>query len=79
MKATMLLVWLAAGAGCSAMSTHQATQPQAPIGCCCTYGDCREKFTQQNCVSEGEFQGWTYAWHPGPCTKDDTYPARDPH
>ena len=27
------------------------------------------------CVKEAEFQGWTYAWHPGACTKDDKAPV----
>jgi len=55
---------------CSTITARPAMS-DAPVGCCCAYGDCRE------CVNEGEFQGWTYAWHPGPCAGGDTHPARD--
>ena len=53
------------------------SDPREPVGCCCTYGDCRERFTQEECASEGEFQGWTYTWHNGECSAQDVYPAPD--
>jgi hypothetical protein len=65
----------AALAGCSTMRTKPAAT--GPVGCCCTFGDCRTNFTHENCVKEGEFQGWTFTWHPGACTASDTYPAPD--
>ena len=70
-------VLFASAAGCSATTVKLASTSQDPVGCCCTYGDCRERFTQENCASEGEFQGWTYTWHAGACNKSDTYPAPD--
>ena len=73
----MLFLALALAAGCSATSPRQAPKSQDPVGCCCTYGDCREQFTQQDCVGEAEFQQWTYTWHAGRCTKNDTFPAPD--
>jgi len=77
MKTQTLALLLAFAAGCSATTLGLAATSGEPEGCCCTYGDCRERFTQEACVSEGEFQGWTYAWHAGPCTERDTYPASD--
>lgn len=73
----ILLALLAFVAGCAAMNARQAATPREPTACCCTYGSCRERFTQEECASEGEFQGWTYTWHAGPCTENDTYPASD--
>ena len=67
----VLPVLLAFAAGCSATSTRPEAASREPVGCCCTYGDCREKLTQRQCVSEAEFQEWTYTWHAGPCTKSD--------
>ena len=61
---------------CSTITARPVTF-DAPVGCCCAYGDCRERLTQEQCVKEGEFQGWTYAWHAGPCTDGDRHPARD--
>jgi len=75
MKARVLL--LAFAVGCTASRTRVAATPPAPVGCCCTYGDCRERFTQEQCASEGEFQGWTYTWHTGECGAQDVYPAPD--
>jgi hypothetical protein len=63
----------AALAGCSTMSAKPAATGR--VGCCCTYGDCRKDFTQSDCAKEGEFQGWTFTWHPGACTANETYPA----
>jgi hypothetical protein len=62
-------------AGCSTVAPRPAVT--GPVGCCCTFGDCRKDFTQSECAKEGEFQGWTYTWHPGPCTVADTHPAPD--
>jgi hypothetical protein len=70
-------VLFAAAVGCSATTVRMAATSREPVGCCCTYGDCRERFTQEECASGGEFQGWTYTWHAGACTKSDTYPASD--
>jgi len=72
----VLGVLLLLATACSTITARRAMS-DAPVGCCCAYGDCRERFTQEQCVNEGEFQGWTYAWHAGPCTDGDTYPARD--
>ena len=55
---------------------HRQVAPE-PTGCCCSYGERRERFTQETCASEGEFQGWRYTWHAGECTERDTYPAPD--
>jgi hypothetical protein len=61
--------------GCSTVSARPSAT--GPVGCCCTFGDCRKDFTQNDCVREGEFQGWTYTWHPGACDANDRYPAPD--
>ena len=74
MKARVLLLALAVG--CSA-STARLPVTQEPVGCCCTYGDCRERFTHEDCASEGQFQGWTHTWHTGECGDQDVYPAPD--
>jgi len=76
MRACALL--LAFAAACSAATPRVAAVPREPAGCCCSYGDCRQGFTQDACVSEAEFQGWTYTWHAGECTVQDAYPAADP-
>ena len=68
---------LAFAAGCSLSTARTAATPAEPAGCCCTYGDCRERFAQEACASEGEFQGWTYTWHAGECTAQDVSPAPD--
>jgi len=68
---------LALVAACSASTARVAAAPEEPAGCCCSYGDCREQFTQEACAREGEFQGWTYTWHAGECTSQDVYPAPD--
>jgi hypothetical protein len=75
MKACALL--LAFAAACSAATPKVAAIPQDPAGCCCGYGDCRADLTQDACVSEAEFQGWTYTWHAGACTDQDSHPAPD--
>jgi hypothetical protein len=72
-----LALLLALVAGCSATTAKVPATSAAPLGCCCTFGDCRERFTQETCVSEAEFQGWTYTWRAGPCTKEDASPASD--
>ena len=58
MNARVLL--LAFAVGCSASTARVAATAREPVRCCCTHGDCRERFTQKECASEGEFQGWTY-------------------
>ena len=73
MKARVLL--LAFAVGCS--TSRLAATAREPVGCCCTYGDCRERYTHEECASEGEFQGWTYTWHTGDCSAQDVYPASD--
>jgi len=75
MKACALL--LAVALGCASSTVRVASTQPDRVGCCCTYGDCRERFTQHECVSEGQFQGWTYTWHAGECGADDVYPAPD--
>jgi hypothetical protein len=75
MKARVLL--LAFVLGCSASTARVAAPARQPVGCCCTYGDCRERFTQEECASEGEFEGWTYTRHTGECSAQDVYPAPD--
>jgi hypothetical protein len=61
--------------GCSTVSArHEAG---GPVGCCCTFGNCRADLTRDNCAEEGQFQGWAFTWHPGACTSDDTHPAPD--
>jgi hypothetical protein len=62
-------------AGCSSATPRPGTT--GPVGCCCTFGDCRKDFTEAECAKEGQFQGWTFTWHPGACTANDTYPAPD--
>ena len=73
MRFLALLLTLAAG--CSITTSKPPSE--GSVGCCCTYGDCRERFTEHECASEGNFQGWTYTWHAGPCTENNTYPAVD--
>ena len=75
MKARVLL--LAFAVGCSTSTPRLAATAREPVGCCCTYGDCRERFTQEECAREGEFEGWTYTWHTGECSAQDVYPAPD--
>jgi len=64
-----------AGAVLAGCSTGRARPAKGPIGCCCTYGNCRADLTEEHCAKEGQFQGWTFTWHPGACTSNDTYPA----
>ena len=64
-------VLLVLALGCSAAATKPKAPDEGPVGCCCTYADCRQNFTQHACVEEAEFQGWTYGWHPGACTAQD--------
>jgi hypothetical protein len=61
--------------GCS--PTHAPQSGSEETGCCCAYENCRPAFTQESCAKQGDFQGWTYTWHPGACTDADTYPAPD--
>lgn len=68
---------LAFAAGGSLSTARSAATPTEPVGCCSTYGDCRERFTQEACVNEGEFQGWTSTWHAAECTPQDVSPAPD--
>ena len=76
LHSTMLVIPIASFLGCSATSTQPpATASADPVGCCCTFGDCRANFTQTDCVQEAEFQGWTYRWHAGACTRDDKAPV----
>jgi len=75
MKATLRAVPIALAMGCSATTTREPVAAADAIGCCCSYGDCRADLTQSECVKEAEFQGWTYAWHAGACTKDDRAPV----
>jgi len=72
-----LVVMLVVAAGCSTTAVRQTATSEEPVGCCCAYGDCRERLTQEECASVANFQGWTYAWHAGPCTETDGYPASD--
>ena len=67
----VLFVFLAVVMGCSTATVRLTERPEEPVGCCCAYGDCRDRFTGEQCASEGDFQGWTYAWHAGPCTETD--------
>ena len=63
---------LVCAVGCSATSSSPAPSSTEPVGCCCSYGNCREGLTPSDCATIGEFQGWTYTWHAGPCTTTDT-------
>jgi len=45
MKTPPLL--LAFAAGCSAITARLAATSGEPVGCSCTNGDCRERFTQE--------------------------------
>jgi hypothetical protein len=63
--------------GCSSIGTHSPAAGSESTGCCCAYDNCRDAFTQDACAKQGDFQGWTYAWHAGPCTVADHYPATD--
>ena len=66
---------LALGAACS--TVNSSTASKGPVGCCCSYGDCREAFTQRDCDKEADWQGWTSTWHVGKCTAQDVHPAPD--
>ena len=46
MKARVLL--LAFAVGCSASTVRVAETAREPVGCCCSYGDCRERFTRRS-------------------------------
>lgn len=63
---------LAFAIGCSAASSRPAPSSSEPTGCCCSLGTCRGDLSETDCVSEAQFQGWTYKWHPGACTAADT-------
>lgn len=63
---------LAFAIGCSAASSRPTPSSSEPAGCCCSLGTCRANLTQNDCVSEAQFQGWNFKWHPGACTVEDT-------
>jgi hypothetical protein len=63
---------LGSAIGCSTAASKGQPSENQPTGCCCSLGTCRADFTQADCVSEAEFQGWAYKWHPGPCAASDT-------
>jgi len=68
---TVLAILLGCGVGCAGMRANPEMVMPVLSGCCCTYGECRESRTQQDCASQGECNGWTYDWHPETCTAAD--------
>jgi len=59
--------------GCST-AQHK---PTGPVGCCCGRTRCAADYTQPQCASVAQFQGWTYTWHEGACGANDHAPATD--
>lgn len=68
--ALALLVALTAGCAATGSRPVPAATPATAPGCCCTLGTCRA-LSQEDCVAESQFQGWTYKWHPGACSDAD--------
>ena len=65
---------LIAALGCST-TEHRA--PRGPVGCCCGYSRCAPAYSQPDCASVAQYEGWTYTWHEGACTASDHAPAPD--
>jgi hypothetical protein len=74
MVSRLVMTLLLAALGCSA-AQHKAVA--GPVGCCCARTRCAADYTQPDCASVAQFEGWTYNWHEGACTASDHAPATD--